>query len=82
MADEDRLRWRCRRGMLELDLMLNAFLDQGFEQLDPGEQSVFQRLLDYSDQMLLEILMGRMVPADKETVHVIGKIRSSLRAPS
>jgi antitoxin CptB len=82
MADEDRLRWRCRRGMLELDLMLNAFLDQGFEQLDPGEQSVFQRLLDYSDQMLLEILMGRMVPADKETVHVIGKIRSSLRPPS
>jgi antitoxin CptB len=79
MADEDRLRWRCRRGMLELDLMLNAFLDQGFEQLDTGEQSVFQRLLDYPDQTLLEMLMGRMVPADKETVHVIGKIRSSLR---
>jgi len=82
MADKDRLRWRCRRGMLELDLLLNAFLDQGFQLLDPGEQSVFQHLLDYSDQTLLEMLMGRMVPADKETVHVIGKIRSSLRPPS
>jgi antitoxin CptB len=81
MADEDRLRWRCRRGMLELDLMLNDFLDQGLEQLDAGEQSIFQRLLDYPDQMLLEMLMGRMVPADKETVHVIGKIRSSVRPP-
>jgi antitoxin CptB len=82
MAERDRLRWCCRRGMLELDLMLNAFLDHGLDALDEREQSVFQRLLDYSDQTLLEMLMGRMVPADKETVHVIGKIRSSLRPPA
>jgi len=79
MAELDRLRWRCRRGMLELDLMLNAFLDNGMDDLDEHERSVFQRLLEYSDQTLLELLMERMVPADKETVHVIRKIRSSLQ---
>lgn len=79
MAEQDRLRWRCRRGMLELDLMLNAFLDKGMDDLDKQERSVFQRLLEYSDQTLLELLMERMVPADKETVHVIRKIRSSLQ---
>jgi len=80
MAEQDRLRWRCRRGMLELDLMLNAFLDNGMEALDKHERSVFQQLLEYSDQTLLELLMERMVPADKEIVHVIRKIRSSLQA--
>lgn len=80
MAEHDRLRWRCRRGMLELDLMLNAFLDQGLGQLNEAEREQFLRLLDYSDQALLELLMGRMVPADKETVHVINKIRDSLRS--
>jgi len=79
MAEQDRLRWRCRRGMLELDLMLNAFLDKGMDDLDKQERSVFQQLLEYSDQTLLELLMERMVPADKETVHVIRKIRSSLQ---
>ncbi len=80
MAYQDRLRWRCRRGMLELDLMLNAFLDQGLEALNETEQEVFQRLLDYPDQTLLELLMVRMVPTDKESVHVIRKIRSSLQS--
>lgn len=80
MAEQDRLRWHCRRGMLELDLILNAFLDNGMEDLDEYERSVFQHLLEYSDQTLLELLMERMVPADKETVHVIRKIRSSLQS--
>lgn len=80
MAEQDRLRWRCRRGMLELDLMLNAFLDHGLEALNETEREVFQRLLDYPDQTLLELLMVRMVPTDKESVHVIRKIRSSLQS--
>jgi antitoxin CptB len=66
--------------MLELDLMLNAFLDHGLEALNETEREVFQRLLDYPDQTLLELLMVRMVPTDKESVHVIRKIRSSLQS--
>jgi len=77
MPVPDQIRWRCRRGMLELDLLLNDFVSQRYEKLDEGERSTFLRLLDYPDQTLLELLMGRMKPSDKDVVHVIKAIRSA-----
>jgi antitoxin CptB len=44
MSEQDRLRWCCRRGMLELDLLLNTFLENGLEDMDEHERSIFQRL--------------------------------------
>ena len=41
--DSNRLRWAARRGMLELDLLLNGFLDHGYARLTPEQQTVFQR---------------------------------------
>lgn len=75
MPVPDEIRWRCRRGMLELDLLLNEFLER-YETLDAEQQSTFVRLLEYPDQTLLELLMGRMKPTDKDVVNVIKQIRS------
>ncbi len=79
MAGEgmERLRWRCRRGMLELDLLLLAFLDRGYARLSIDSQRVFERLLDYPDDVLLELLMGRSAAADPEVAHVIEEIRAT-----
>lgn len=77
MPVPDQIRWRCRRGMLELDLLLNDFVTKRYEKLGETEQSTFLRLLDYPDQTLLELLMGRMKPSDKDVVHVIKAIRSA-----
>jgi antitoxin CptB len=55
----NRLRWQCRRGMLELDIILLAFLDQQYSQLDPQGQAIFETLLTYSDQDLYQWLIKR-----------------------
>jgi antitoxin CptB len=70
-----RLQWQCRRGMLELDLLLQGFLERQWGTLDDAERQAFERLLAYSDQVLLECLMGRFAPVDPAIADVIGKIR-------
>jgi len=73
----NRLAWQCRRGMRELDELLNRFLVQRFSSLDRLEQETFIRLLDYPDDVLLELLMGRMAPADKDVAHIVQEIRNT-----
>jgi antitoxin CptB len=71
------MRWKCRRGMLELDLLLRGFLDSGYGALEEPDRRCFDRILDYPDAVLLEWLMGRIRPADKDVARLIEKIRSS-----
>ena len=79
-ADEDfaqraRLYWQCRRGMLELDLVLQSFLDQRYDQADAEERRAFETLLNYPDPLLLEYVMGHMMPADPALAHVVTRLR-------
>jgi len=75
---EARLVWQCRRGMLELDLLLSGFLENGYEKLDSIEKQVFTELLETADTELLEYLMGRDVHKEARIQHVIEAIRKSL----
>jgi antitoxin CptB len=72
-----RMRWKCRRGMLELDLLLRDFLNRGYADLDAAGQQLFDRILDYPDAVLLEWLMGRIRPTDKDVAQLVDKIRSA-----
>jgi antitoxin CptB len=72
-----RMRWKCRRGMLELDLLLKAFLEQGYQDLDDPGQQRFDAMLDYPDAVLLEWFMGRIRPTDKDVAQIVEKIRSA-----
>ncbi|APZ42679.1 succinate dehydrogenase assembly factor 2 [Acidihalobacter ferrooxydans] len=78
MAEADRLRWRCRRGMRELDELLIPFYDNRYAGLDQGERLAFERLLEYADQVLLEVLMERMSPSDPDIAHVVAEIRRTV----
>ncbi|OQX31058.1 MAG: hypothetical protein B0D96_01985 [Candidatus Sedimenticola endophacoides] len=69
-----KLRWQCRRGMLELDYALSEFLEARYPALDEEEQRGFVRLLDYEDQLLLDWLMGNAVPSDPATRLLIERI--------
>ncbi|MEN8801582.1 MAG: succinate dehydrogenase assembly factor 2 [Thiogranum sp.] len=71
------MRWKCRRGMLELDLLLRDFLDSGYQDLDETGQQLLDRILDYPDAVLLEWLMGRIRPTDKDVAQLVDKIRSA-----
>ena len=51
-----RLRWKCRRGMREMDILMTRFLERGYAQMDELGQQAFERLLDAPDQDILEWL--------------------------
>ena len=77
MSELARMRWKCRRGMLELDLLLRDFLDGGYAQLSDQQQHRFDQLLDYPDAVLLEWMMGRIRPTDKDVAQLVNKIRAA-----
>lgn len=64
-AEWRRLRWRLRRGLLENDLILSAFLEHKASTLSMDEIAGLDHLLDLPDQDLLELVLGRVAPANR-----------------
>jgi antitoxin CptB len=64
MTDTDlgKLRWRCRRGMKELDVMLARYMDDGFCSASNLEQDAFRRLLETQDTLLFGYCLGSVRP--------------------
>jgi antitoxin CptB len=57
-----RLRWRCRRGMLENDLVLTRYLDARGAAIGDDELAMLDVLLDLPDQELWDLIAGRAEP--------------------
>ncbi|GAB3264822.1 FAD assembly factor SdhE [Chitinimonas naiadis] len=74
-ADKNRLRWRSRRGLLELDLVFELFLEHDFEQLSSAELDVYQDLLMLPDIDLLELVDGKTVTDDPRFVPILTKLQ-------
>ena len=55
----ERIRWRCRRGLLELDLLLNAFIAKHLDRMDDAALDVFAHLLTRADPELFDLVMCR-----------------------
>ncbi|MDO7084376.1 succinate dehydrogenase assembly factor 2 [Pseudocolwellia sp. AS88] len=64
--NKPRLRWACRRGMLELDLLFLPFVDQAYDDLSEDEKAIFERLLVCQDPELFAWFMGHEQCEDKE----------------
>ena len=75
-----RLKWACRRGMLELDVLLGNFLDKAYMGLPDEEKVLFVRLLDAPDPELFNWLMGKDMPLDPETGRIVEIIRHHARS--
>ena len=71
-----RLRWRCRRGTREMDLLLLRFLEQEYPYLDTREQSLFGTLLDEADPDLYAWITGQSEPSNPDYLPIIGKINN------
>ena len=71
MAEIDRVRWHCRRGLLELDVVLTRFLDRHFERLSAQQRATFNRLLDFPDNDLWDFVTGKQPPPDADTARII-----------
>jgi antitoxin CptB len=77
----NRLRWLCRRGMLELDAWLILFLDTRYADLSPQMQTDFAHLLDQDDMLLFDWLMGEREPS-AEFQAVVDAIKSTRYQPT
>lgn len=76
MAELDRIRWRCRRGLLELDLVLETFQREHLEKMSPDELRAFSRLLDSADNDLWDWVSGRGEPSDPLLTGLVQRLRS------
>lgn len=72
-----RLLWQCRRGMRELDLLLQDFLERRYAALDEGGRAAFVGLLDCPDALLFDYLMGGLAPSDPALADVVRRIRDT-----
>lgn len=81
--DFKRLQWHSRRGMLELDVLLEPFTNNVFKTLSEQDQQVYARLLDCEDPDLFGWFMSDQRPEDAELSRmvdiVLGHARGSLK---
>lgn len=75
--NKNRLRWACRRGMLELDLILGPFVEGPFELLEESYQLRFEALLECEDQNLFLWLMKRGQPDSPDLQRIVRIIHES-----
>jgi antitoxin CptB len=70
-----RLRWHCRRGMKELDVVLESYLTLHYADASAEDRKAFAALLELSDPELLYQLTGRAPSADETQARVIEILR-------
>ena len=62
--EEGRLRWRCRRGMKELDILLVRYMDERFCSASTQEQEAFKGLLEIQDPVIYAYCLGQERPPE------------------
>lgn len=70
-----KLKWQCRRGTLELDILLTRYLETCFSFADKDEQAEFNKLLKLEDTVLIPYLIGESEPDTESMLLLIKKIQ-------
>jgi antitoxin CptB len=73
----DRLRWHCRRGLLELDILLNRFLDKELLGLSKQELVELDQLLQLQDNDLLDVVLDKAPLQLANLLPILEKIRAA-----
>jgi antitoxin CptB len=69
-----RLLWRCRRGMKELDVLLERFARRELPRASAGQRQTLARFLELPDPVLVDYLLGQAIPADRELATLVAQI--------
>lgn len=77
MKEFERACWRCRRGMLELDIVLQRFMNRYYADLDAQELAQFERLLSLADNDLWDLITGRKVNDDHQWLPILELLQKS-----
>lgn len=70
-----KVNWACRRGMLELDLLLSAFVDDRYPALSDAEKEAFVRLLSYSDPEIFAWVFGKISVNEPSLTPIVNAIK-------
>lgn len=70
-----KIKWQCRRGMLELDLIFSRFLNNQLEVMSAEKLTAFENFLTHNDPDLYAWLMGYETPKDKEDLDFVEYIK-------
>ena len=70
-----RIKWLCRRGMKELDLLVETYLQKNYPQQTPARQAAFLKLLEYQDPLIVDLLFARTQDADAEIMALIEEFK-------
>lgn len=78
MSELSKLKWHCRRGVKELDLVLNGYLEKYLSNKinEPTMQSAFSELLELEDPVLYAMLLGEIKPESEQQEQVLTRLRS------
>ena len=72
----ERLKWRSRRGLLELDLVFERYWERVGSEMAKEEAAALERLLALPDNDLLDLVMGRAETPDASLRAMVEKLRS------
>ena len=72
----NRLRWQCRRGLLELDLVLERFLEKYGDRLQGERLSSFQTLLTHADNEIWDLIRAHTECLDTRYAEVVQWLRT------
>ena len=75
MVKLSKLRWQCKRGTLELDILLENYLNSNYLSASDEEKETFVALLTLEDTELLPYLMGDRIPDSEPLSALVNKIR-------
>lgn len=78
MSELSRLRWLCRRGMKELDVVLTRYLDGGFNTASQQEKQAFRDLLEMPDPDLFSLLVGRTSAQEHDVKRLVQKLKTQV----
>ncbi len=77
-TDINRLRWHCRRGMLELDVVLIPFLENRFRSLSLTDQKCFEQLIAEEDQDIFSWIMRNAEPENQDHKRIVDLMLASV----
>ena len=76
-----RLKWRCRRGLLENDLFIERFFRRHEETITTRQAAGLERLMDLADNDLLDLLLARREPQGDVDRPEVREVLSLMRRP-
>jgi antitoxin CptB len=75
LAEQRRLAWRCKRGMLELDIVLARFIEEGFDKMTVDDLQAFDALLGFPDKEFWRLIQTPSAHSDANMQRILNKIK-------